>query len=137
VFDFVRDECELHILPPHSRSEDYIALINALPDDERPLLGEMLLRAGALTESELLIGLNSQELAKAYTDNSPPIGAILVEHKSVRPEVVEAAITAVGTTLRNELFAAEACRTVAALAALDFNFCFINKLHFTLRNSFA
>lgn len=40
-----------------------------------------------------------------------------------------AAITAVGTTLRNELFAAEACRTVAALAALDFNFCFINKLH--------
>ncbi|PXX79452.1 chemotaxis protein CheA [Rivihabitans pingtungensis] len=92
VFDFVRDECELHILPPHSRSEDYIALINALPDDERPLLGEMLLRAGALTESELLIGLNSQELAKAYTDNSPPIGAILVEHKSVRPEVVEAAI---------------------------------------------
>ena len=42
----------------------------------------MLLRAGALTESELLIGLNSQELAKAYTDNSPPIGAILVEHKA-------------------------------------------------------
>lgn len=92
VFDFVRDECELHILPPHSRSEDYIALINALPGDERPLLGEMLLRCGALTESELAIALNSQELAKAYTDSSPPIGEILVEHKSVRPEVVEAAV---------------------------------------------
>ena len=32
--------------------------------------------------------------------------------------LASAAITAVGTTLRNELFAAEACRTVAALAAL-------------------
>lgn len=39
------------------------------------------------------------------------------------------AVAAVRAALRNELFAAEACRTVAALAALDFNFCFINKLH--------
>ena len=91
VFDFVRDECELHILPPQSRSEDYIALINALPGDPL-LLGEMLVRSGALTESELAIGLDSQQLAKAYADASPPIGEILIEHKSVRLEVVAAAI---------------------------------------------
>lgn len=101
VFDFVRDECELHILPPQSRSEDYIALINALPGDPL-LLGEMLVRSGALTESELAIGLDSQQLAKAYADASPPIGEILIEHKSVRPEVVAAAINKQSALIQDE-----------------------------------
>ena len=46
VFDFVRDDCTLNILPPHSRLSDYIALINTLPEDSMRL-GEILVRIGA------------------------------------------------------------------------------------------
>ena len=92
VFDFVRDECELRILPPNSRVNDYIELIAALPED--PLrLGEILVRIGALTQAELDEGLTLQA-APADTEAAPahlPLGEILVEQKLVQPEVVEAA----------------------------------------------
>ena len=98
VFDFVRDDCTLHILPPDSRLADYLELIQALP--EGPLrLGEILIRIGVLTESELNTGLQTQrELANH--DTAPgvvmPLGEILVEQRSVQPELVEAAVARQG-----------------------------------------
>lgn len=93
VFDFVRDECELHILPPHSKLEDYLELLRKLPEDTMRL-GEILVRIGALTQTELDEGLREQSppSTEAEDGEHTPLGAILVEHKVVQPELVEAAV---------------------------------------------
>jgi two-component system chemotaxis sensor kinase CheA len=102
VFDFVRDECELHILPPNSRVSDFITLIEGLPE-ETLRLGEILVRSGALTQEELERGLRAQQevgAADAASGNSPSegsslplLGEILVKQQVVQPEVVDAAAT--------------------------------------------
>ena len=106
VFDFVRDECVLHILPPYSRISDYLRLIEALPE-ESLRLGEILIRSGALTEEELQQGLARQQQERAaatdsgngITDhteaNAAPgvrLGEILIENQAVQPEIVAAAV---------------------------------------------
>ena len=91
VFDFVRDQCTLHILPPNAKIGEYLKLIDELPEDNFRL-GEILVRAGALTQSELDAGLAQQrQPAAGATGTAPPIGQILVDQKSVQKEVVEAA----------------------------------------------
>ncbi|MEY4748800.1 MAG: hypothetical protein RIQ60_1014 [Pseudomonadota bacterium] len=85
VFEFVRDDCRLRILPPHSHIADYIALINQQGDPAR--LGEMLVRCGTLTPQELASAMHAQADAP-----NKRIGAILVEQGVVQPEVVEAAL---------------------------------------------
>lgn len=88
AFEFVLDDCLLHIVPPNSRASEYIAMIEALPEGPARL-GEILVRCGTLTahelESALALQANSQE--------APPIGEILVEQGRVQPAVVEAALT--------------------------------------------
>lgn len=49
VFDFVRDESTIRILPPRSRVQDYIELIRNLPESPRRL-GEILLACGSITQ---------------------------------------------------------------------------------------
>jgi two-component system chemotaxis sensor kinase CheA len=87
VFEFVRDDSRVVILPPHSRISEYINLIN-LQQGEATRLGDMLVRCGTLTAQELDMALNSQADTPAK-----PIGTIVVEQGSVRPEVVEAALS--------------------------------------------
>ena len=78
VFDFVRDDCELRILPPHSNVADYLRLITELPEDTMRL-GEMLVRCGALTQAEIDAGLKAQTAAKIPEEETPPpLGEILV-----------------------------------------------------------
>lgn len=101
VFTFVRDECLLRILPPDSKLSEYIALIQDLPEDTMRL-GEILVKAGAITEADLAEGLRMQELVGrvpahggAETETqpaSPPIGSILVDRQVVQKEIVEAAV---------------------------------------------
>ena len=51
AFEFVRDDCTLYVLPPHSPLADFVALLQALPEpDERVL--EYLLECGTLTREE-------------------------------------------------------------------------------------
>jgi two-component system chemotaxis sensor kinase CheA len=95
VFEFVRDDCALRILPPHSKISEYVQLINELPEDKMRL-GEILVRSGALTQAELDAGLSLQtRTATAVTDGATPqqtpIGDILVDQKVVHKELVEAA----------------------------------------------
>lgn len=95
VFEFVRDECVLHILPPHSRLADYLKLIEELPEESH-LIGEILVESGALTQEELDGGLRQQQSAKAAaTEEGQPaaasIGSILVDQHVIQPELVEAA----------------------------------------------
>lgn len=87
AFEFVRDDCKLRIVPPNSRVEEYIRLINGSPDiAER--LGELMVRCGALTRQELAAALDTQ------ADSVPtrPLGSILVEQQAVASEVVDAAL---------------------------------------------
>jgi two-component system chemotaxis sensor kinase CheA len=86
VFEFVRDDCRLLILPPNSLISEYLGLLQQHQGDASRL-GEMLVKCGTLTSQELDIALNAQ------TDTpTKPIGTILVEQGSVQPEVVEAAL---------------------------------------------
>jgi two-component system chemotaxis sensor kinase CheA len=98
VFDFVRDDCVLRILPPDSKLAEYIQLIKDLPEDTMRL-GEILVKAGALTNEELSEGLRLQDLSTKGVEleegeaapAAPHLGSILVDKKVVQKEVVEAA----------------------------------------------
>jgi two-component system chemotaxis sensor kinase CheA len=93
VFDFCRDDCDLHILPPNSKVEEFLGLIEALPE-ETMRLGEILVKSGALTREELETGLQRQQTNKVGADSTaplPPLGNILIQQNSVQPEIVEAA----------------------------------------------
>ncbi|GAB3526558.1 chemotaxis protein CheA [Photobacterium alginatilyticum] len=52
VFEFVADESQIHIIPPHSDLQQYVALIKEL-DQEADELGQLLIQCGALTQEEL------------------------------------------------------------------------------------
>jgi len=86
VFEYLREDCAIRILPPHSRISDYVDLINALPED-KVRLGELLVKSGALTRRELDAGLRIQaEGAKRK------LGEILVGQGAVQDELVTAAL---------------------------------------------
>jgi two-component system chemotaxis sensor kinase CheA len=87
AFEFVLDDCAVRILPPHSRLEQYIELMQQ-GGDEAARIGEMLLRCGTLTERELAQALLSQR----QTTEPQPLGEILVEQGAVQPAVVDAAL---------------------------------------------
>jgi two-component system chemotaxis sensor kinase CheA len=88
VFDFVRDDCEVRILPPRTRVSRYIQLIQELPED-RARLGEILVSCGSLTPEELEAALAQQRAAPASMQQ---LGAVLVERGSVHPAVLDAAL---------------------------------------------
>jgi two-component system chemotaxis sensor kinase CheA len=85
AFEFVRDDCLIHIMPPHSKVAEYLNLIRDLPEQEMRL-GEMLVKCGTLTRDELEKALQKQVAERR------PIGEVLLEDKIVRPEVVAAAL---------------------------------------------
>ncbi|HEY0844022.1 MAG TPA: chemotaxis protein CheA [Noviherbaspirillum sp.] len=86
VFDFVRDDCQLRILPPKSKVSDYIGLLQDMPA-QSARIGDLLVRCGTLTARELDAALQTQTAEPAQ-----PLGQILIEQRSVQPEVVEAAL---------------------------------------------
>ncbi|MEB0140739.1 MULTISPECIES: chemotaxis protein CheA [unclassified Undibacterium] len=85
VFEFVREDSVIRILPPRSKIDEYIAIINALPD-ELELIGEILISSGVLTKNELAAGLQMQ------AQQSGPIGEILVEQDMLQGPVLQAAL---------------------------------------------
>ncbi|BCB28661.1 chemotaxis protein CheA [Sulfurimicrobium lacus] len=96
VFEFVREDCNIHILPPHSRVDDFVELIRDFPEEDLRL-GEILVRCGTLTRNELemVLEIQSQEDAraeKASGEHQKHLGEIAVEHGMVQQEVVEAAL---------------------------------------------
>ncbi len=93
VFEFVRDESMIRVLPPGSRIEEYIALIESVPD-ENARIGELLVQSGAVTAAELTAGLRRQEeLSKEVPSGERRLlGEILVEERIVQQPIVDAAI---------------------------------------------
>lgn len=95
VFEFVREDSKIHILPPRSSIGSYIQLINDLPEDPARL-GELLVKGGALTYAELEEALQRQN-SMAMSCNAeeckiPALGEILVNEGMVSSEVVDAAV---------------------------------------------
>lgn len=89
VFEFVREDCLIRILPPRSKISDYLRLLDELPEQDLRV-GEMLVRCGTLTQAELDAALRLQQ----GDGNSPqaPIGEVLVKAQMVQPQVIEAAL---------------------------------------------
>ena len=89
VFDFVREDSQIRILPPHSMVSEYLQLILDLPEEEMRL-GEILVACGTLTAAELQQALSSQDGGAGQA--ARPIGEVLVAQQLVSPRVVEAAL---------------------------------------------
>jgi two-component system chemotaxis sensor kinase CheA len=89
IFNFVRSDCLIRILPPHSKVSEYQRLIHELPEQEMRL-GEILVKCGTLTPEELESILRIQ--SEHGDEPQRPIGEVLVEQQVVSPPVVEAAL---------------------------------------------
>jgi len=89
VFEFASDDCDINILPPNSKIEQYIALLDELSDDHVPLLGEMLQKIGVLTESDINKAIDKQNVSE---EESKPLGEILVEQQVVQHGLVDKAL---------------------------------------------
>ena len=87
AFEFVQGDCTVRIIPPNSRVDEYIRLIQESPEISQRI-GELMVRCGALTKQELDNALSAQ----ADTIPQRPLGTILLEQQSVPAEVVDAAL---------------------------------------------
>jgi two-component system chemotaxis sensor kinase CheA len=95
VFDFVREDCRIRLLPPTSKAREYVEHLRTMqPEDER--LGQMLVRCGALTRDELAAALQAQDEPVVQTQGpavpARPLGEILLDQQVVREPVVRAAL---------------------------------------------
>ncbi|WAJ37141.1 chemotaxis protein CheA [Pseudomonas sp. GOM7] len=90
AFEFVREDSLIRILPPHSKSDEYLELIRALPEEDMRL-GEILMRCGTLTTAELQEVLHAQ-VQSQQQDEPRPIGQVLMEQSLVQPPVIAAAL---------------------------------------------
>lgn len=88
VFEFVREDCQIRILPPRSKVTEYLELIHEMNGQDMRL-GDILVSCGTLTDAELDIALRIQT---ERGSNAAPIGQLLVEQSMVSGPVVEAAL---------------------------------------------
>ena len=87
VFEFMREEGSLYLIPPNSVLRDYLELIELMPDTDLRL-GEILVECGALTQWELDNALHRQSSA----ESKQPLGEILLQSNACPSEVLEAAL---------------------------------------------
>ncbi|MDO8775433.1 MAG: chemotaxis protein CheA [Burkholderiaceae bacterium] len=93
VFEFVREDCRIRILPPHSKITEYLGLLSDLPQEQDILLGDMLVRCGTLTQNELDTALRIQKAQGQMPGQAQrPIGEVLVGEHMVQSPVVDAAL---------------------------------------------
>ena len=90
VFEFIREDSDIHIVAPYSRLSDYIELINAMGEDSDRRIGEMLVECGALTETELAKMLAAQAAAEEASQ-SRRLGEIVSQEDDRLGPVVDAA----------------------------------------------
>jgi len=69
VFEFVRDDSRLFLLPPHAPLSDYAALLQAAADADEAL-GPLLLACGSLSEEELT-ALSAPAIPTTKESNMP------------------------------------------------------------------
>ena len=91
VFEFVREESRIIILPHESSADEFISLINTLPEDET-FLGEILLKSGLITQRELEAVLLRQKQEAIDSQPVHAIGEILVAQQVVPQPLINAAL---------------------------------------------
>jgi two-component system, chemotaxis family, sensor kinase CheA len=87
VFDFVKEDSSIRVLPPKSKISEYVRLINELPEDNARV-GEILLASGTISYADLQAALSVQE----FRADGQMLGKVLIEEKMAHPEVVAAAV---------------------------------------------
>ena len=91
VFEFVRDDSEIAIVPADTDVDRFIARIRAMPPSDR--LGDILVRSGAVTQQELDRALQIQRGRPGGANASLSlVGDILVDEGIVPRPVVDAAV---------------------------------------------
>jgi len=103
VFEFVKDLCTLHILPPRAQILHYAKVIQSLPEQDMRI-GEILIASGALTQKELDRALDSQSESAFISndENSTPLGEMLIKNQTVPEEVVDLALEKQSSTKFNQ-----------------------------------
>lgn len=94
VFEFVADDCDIKILPPNSKVDEYLQLLDAHDETQLNRLGDMLVQIGALTQNDLNRALQSQlsGYAASQDRSNKPLGEILLEQQVVQQPVIELAL---------------------------------------------
>ena len=92
VFEFASDDCAIKILPPNSKVEEYLRLLDAQDDNHIHRLGEMLVQIGALTTTDVQHALQRQTASQQPEQPVPPLGEILVEQHVVQQPIVDQAL---------------------------------------------
>ncbi|MEK6532155.1 MAG: chemotaxis protein CheA [Deltaproteobacteria bacterium] len=90
VFEFIREDSKIRIIPPKSEIDEYINFINDMTEDSFRL-GDILLKGGALTENELKEALRLQT-EKGREAGAEKLGDILVKEALVDKKVIDAAL---------------------------------------------
>jgi two-component system, chemotaxis family, sensor kinase CheA len=91
VFEFVRDDSDIRIVPAESQFDMYVKAIRAMPENDR--LGDVLISSGVVTELEMAEALQLQQERAMRSGTQPvPIGEILVEEGIVPRPIVDAAL---------------------------------------------
>jgi len=91
AFSFVQEDSQIIILPPESKIEEYIDLIDKLPE-ENQRIGEILVRCGALSPERLERCLYQQVQESMEAGTARKIGRVLMDNQDVPERVVEAAV---------------------------------------------
>ena len=91
AFSFVKEDCSLRLVAPSAPIAHYEKLLEDMPD--RPLLGDILVKIGAISQSQLDDGLRTQQMARQTPGVFvPKLGDILQQQAGVAAEVVSAAL---------------------------------------------
>ncbi|HJV89196.1 MAG TPA: chemotaxis protein CheA [Holophagaceae bacterium] len=92
VFEFVRQDSIIRLIPPHSKVREYVSLIQEA-GEAGGLLGDILIKCGCISREDL-----KQALLVQSEEESDPVasrrrlGEILMEEQAVPPAVVAAAL---------------------------------------------
>lgn len=93
VFEFASDDCDINILPPNSKVEKYLSLLEDLPETHVNRLGDILVEVGALTNNDITKAIKTQTNTGTDSgEHKKPLGEILVEQQVVQPAVVDKAL---------------------------------------------
>jgi two-component system chemotaxis sensor kinase CheA len=91
VFEFVREDSDIRIVPADHQLDAYVWAIRAMPESDR--VGDVLIGSGVVTELEMAEALRIQQEQAVRSGTQPvPIGEILVEHGIVPRPIVDAAL---------------------------------------------
>lgn len=93
VFEFVRHDGQIRIIPPASKHAEYLEAIHSLPEGDCRL-GEILVQVGAITRQELRAALLEQHRVLVEDDGkeAPRLGEVLVGAGTVAEDLVRAAV---------------------------------------------